>query len=68
MPPRYGAPGAAHAAPRRRLRIWKIVVIAVLFAAIGEPLFMYHMLVLQKEKRQSAELAVPAAAHAAATE
>jgi len=40
------------------------VIVAVLIGAIGEPLFMYHMLILQKEKRQAAEaLALPAAAH-----
>ena len=50
--------------PHRRGRIWRIVIVAVLIGAIGEPLFMYHMLILQKEKRQAAEaLALPAAAH-----
>lgn len=53
------------ATPHRRMRIWKIVVIAVLLAAFGEPLFMYHILVVQKEKRQAAiELALPAAVRA----
>ena len=51
-------------APHRRPRIWKIVIITVLVAAIGEPIVMYRMLVLQKEKRQAtAELVIPAAAH-----
>ena len=50
---------------RRHVRIWKIVIIAVLLAAIGEPLVMYHMLVVQKEKRQAAEFVVPAAARSA---
>lgn len=49
--------------PHRRPRIWKIVVIAVLVAAIGEPIVMYRMLVLQKEKRQAAAgLVIPAMA------
>jgi hypothetical protein len=51
-------------APHRRPRIWKIVIIAVLVAAIGEPIIMYHMLILQKEKRLAAAgLVIPAMAH-----
>ncbi len=51
-------------APHRRPRIWKIVVIAVLLAAIGEPIVMYRILVQEKEKRQAAAgLVIPAAAH-----
>ncbi len=50
------------AAPRRRLRIWKIVLIAVLAAVISEPIIMYRVLSHQKEQRQSAEIAVPAVA------
>ena len=46
----------------RRVGVWRIVIIAVLLAAIGEPVFMYRMLTLQKEKRQAAaELTLPAA-------
>jgi hypothetical protein len=55
-------------APHRRPRIWKIVIIAVLIAAIGEPIVMYRMLVLQKEKRQAAAgLVIPAMAHKTAS-
>ncbi len=50
--------------PHRRPRIWKIVVLAVLLAAIAEPLVMYRMLVAQKEKREAAAgLVIPAMAH-----
>jgi len=50
--------------PHRRLRIWKIVLAAVLLAAIAEPLVMYRMLEAQKEKRQAAAgLVIPAMAH-----
>ncbi len=53
-------------APNRR-RIWRYVIIAVLLAAIVEPLVMYRMLAAQKEKRQAAaELVIPAMAHRAA--
>jgi hypothetical protein len=55
--------------PHRRVRIWKIVIIVVLLAAIGEPLVMYRVLVAEKEKRQaSAQLVVPVSAHTAAVE
>ena len=50
-------------APHRRPRIWKIVIIAVLLAAIGEPIVMYRILVLEKEKRQAAGQVIPAVAH-----
>jgi hypothetical protein len=51
-------------APHRRPRIWKIVIVAVLLAAIGEPIVMYRMLVLQREQRQAAAgLVIPAMAH-----
>jgi hypothetical protein len=51
-------------APRRRPRIWKIVIIAVLLAAIGEPIVMYRILVQEKEERQAAAgLVIPAMAH-----
>ncbi len=50
---------------KRRMRVWKIVLVAVLMAAIGEPLVMYRILVVQKEKRQSAELVAPATPRAA---
>ena len=50
---------------RRRGRIWKIIIIGVLLAVIGEPLVMYRVLVLQKEKRQAAEIVVPAAVRSA---
>lgn len=54
--------------PHRRPRIWKIVIIAVLVAAVGEPVVMYRMLVLQKEKRQAAAgLVIPAMAHQTAS-
>ncbi len=44
--------------------MWKIVLIALLVAAIAEPIVMYRMLVLQKEKRQAAAgLVIPAMAH-----
>jgi hypothetical protein len=53
-----------HSAPHRRGRIWRIVIVAVLLALIAEPLFMYRMLVAQKEKRQAATaLTLPAAVH-----
>ncbi|HET6452266.1 MAG TPA: hypothetical protein VFI08_13190 [Spirochaetia bacterium] len=49
-------------AAARRPRVWKIVIVAVLIAAIGEPLVMYRLLALQKEKRQAAaELTLPPA-------
>ncbi len=50
-------------APHRR-RIWRYVIIGVLLAAVCEPLFMYRMLTIQKEKRQAATgLVIPAMAH-----
>jgi len=54
-------------APRRRGRIWKIVLIGVILAAIIEPIVMYRMLVIQRERRLAAEFVVPAATHQAAT-
>ena len=39
---------------RRRPRIWRIVVLAVLIAAIGEPIVMYLALAREKERRQAA--------------
>ena len=40
------------------------MIVTVLIAAIGEPIVMYRMLVLQKEKRQAAAgLVIPAMAH-----
>jgi len=42
------------------------VIVAVLVAAIGEPLVMYRVLVLEKEKRQAAAaLVIPAMARPA---
>jgi len=56
-------------APQRRARIWKIVIIAVLIAAIGEPLVMYRVLAMEKEKRQAASgLMFPAVAEKAAVQ
>jgi hypothetical protein len=56
-------------APRRRVRIWKIVIIVVLLAVISEPLIMYRMLIAEKEKRQaSAQIATPASVPRSAVE
>jgi hypothetical protein len=38
----------------RRPRIWRIVVLAVLIAAIGEPIIMYLTLAREKEQRRAA--------------
>ncbi len=40
--------------PRRRARIWRIVIVTLLVSAIGEPLVMYLTLVREKEKRRAA--------------
>ena len=40
--------------PRRRARIWRVVVATLLIAAIGEPIVMYLTLVREKEKRRAA--------------
>jgi len=42
--------GGAH----RRPRIWRIVVLAVVIAAIGEPTVMYLALAREKEQRRAA--------------
>jgi hypothetical protein len=38
----------------RRPRIWRIVVLAVVIAAIGEPTIMYLALAREKEQRRAA--------------
>ena len=54
-------------APQRRPRIWKFVLVAVVLAALVEPLVMYRILEAQRERRQEAAgLVIPAAAHKAA--
>ena len=46
--------------PRRRPRIWRIVIVAVLVAAIAEPIVMYLALAREKEQRRIAsELLFP---------
>ena len=40
--------------PRRRPRIWRIVIVALIAAAILEPLIMYRTLARQKEMRRAA--------------
>jgi hypothetical protein len=39
---------------QRRSRIWRIVIAAVLAAAIGEPIVMYLSLAREKEQRRTA--------------
>jgi hypothetical protein len=49
--------------PHRRTRIWRIVIVTLLVAAIGEPIVMYLTLVREKERRQAAaELTLQATA------
>jgi hypothetical protein len=38
----------------RRPRIWRFVILAVLIAAIGEPIVMYLTLAREKEQRRTA--------------
>jgi hypothetical protein len=45
-----GLRGGTH----RRPRIWRIVIVTLLIAAIGEPIVMYLTLVREKEKRRAA--------------
>jgi len=40
--------------PRRRTRIWRIVIVTLLVSAIGEPFVMYLTLAREKEKRRAA--------------
>jgi len=40
--------------PNRRPRIWRIMIVTLLIAAIGEPIVMYLTLVREKEKRRTA--------------
>jgi hypothetical protein len=40
--------------PHRRPRIWRIVIVALLVAAISEPIIMYLTLAREKEKRRAA--------------
>jgi len=55
--------------PPRRLRVWKIVLVAVVLAAVVEPLVMYRVLVAQREQRQqAAALVMPAVARQAAAQ
>ncbi len=55
--------------PARRPRVWKIVLVAVVLAAVAEPLVMYRVLVAQREQRQeAAALAVPAVARPVAAQ
>jgi hypothetical protein len=42
------------AGTHRRPRIWRIVVLAVLIAAVGEPIIMYLTLAREKEQRRAA--------------
>ena len=52
--------------PPRRLRAWKIVLVAVVLAAVVEPLVMYRVLVAQREQRQeAAALVMPVVARQA---
>ena len=45
-----GLQGGTH----RRPRIWRIVILAVVIAAIGEPTVMYLALAREKEQRRAA--------------
>ncbi|HTO23133.1 MAG TPA: hypothetical protein VMQ10_11710 [Spirochaetia bacterium] len=55
--------------PPRRVRVWKIVLVAVVLAAVVEPLVMYRVLVAQREQRQeAAALVMPAVARQAAAQ
>jgi hypothetical protein len=45
---------AGNGRPRRRLRIWLIVVICVLGILIVEPIYMYRKLASQREARSEA--------------
>ncbi|MGO9309052.1 MAG: hypothetical protein ACLQDL_08525 [Spirochaetia bacterium] len=41
-------------APRRRTRLWRIVIVTLLVTAVGEPIVMYLTLVREKEQRRAA--------------
>jgi hypothetical protein len=43
-----------HGRPQRRSRVWRIVIVAILAAAIGEPIVMYLSLAREKEQRRTA--------------
>jgi hypothetical protein len=55
------ADGKARGAPRagRRLRIRRIVIVALLLAALVEPLVMYRTLMREREERRTVAEASP---------